>query len=127
MDEQGDKSVFKIPGAGLRPNGVKRALSEYAAVPDNNGRITQGRDFLHHVTGKKNARAGVTQPSQQFAQGPYRHYVETIRRFIEDEIARRVHECTRYRHFDAFALRETLGAPICDRRQIEQVNEFIDP
>ena len=84
----------------MRDSRTSSALAErlgvagghHCALGNDHHFVAELFDFLHDVTGKQNAMAGVTQRPEQFAQVADRHHVEAIGGFVEQHVARLVHE-----------------------------------
>ncbi len=122
----GDERVLERGGAEARAQRLRRAGGDDRPLVHDHDVVAQRGDLLHDVAREQDAVPGAAQLLDQRAQGARRHHVEPVRRLVEQQVLRRVHQRARERDLDALALREALRAAVGDRAEVELGDERLD-
>ncbi len=89
-------------------------MRHHRALGDHHDAITQRRDLLHDVAGEDHAAAFVAQLPQETAHGARGHHVQAVGGFVQDDVARVMHDGARDGGLGALALREAFGLAVED-------------
>jgi hypothetical protein len=108
--EQADERVLEHRLARLRDQLVRRAHREHPAVTQDDDRIAERGDLLHHVRAEQQALAARAEIAEQRTQRARAHDVEAVRGLVEQDRLRIVDERPRDGDLHPLALRESLRA-----------------
>ncbi len=112
--DQSDKGVFEIGLAGELKEFVGGAFGDDLTLRDDDDAVTKSGDFLHDVTGEKNAAIFGFETADDFADGAGAGDVETVRGFVEDYVLGIVDQGAGDGDFSALAMGETSHAAVGD-------------
>ena len=93
-------------------------------MSDDDHRVAQRADLLHHVAREQHAVPFVAQASQQAAQRAHGHDVQSIGWLIQQHVRWAVHEGPRECSLHALALREALRDPVREFFHLEKPDQL---
>ena len=110
----------------LRAQFIGAAGGHHRALGDDHDVVTQRAHLLHDVAGQDHAAAFLAQAQQETAQRARGHHVQAVGGFIEDDVARVVHQRTGDGGLGALALREAIGLAVEDVTHVQCMRQHFN-